>query len=76
MSFTFNSWTSPAGDPYLSVMAHYIIAPKIEYPHEWELKSDQLGFMPIEGNYSGANIGGILVCTVDRYNICHKVTAI
>ena len=72
VSFTFDSWTSPSGDPYLSVTGHYITAHKVGYPHEWESKSDQLGFTPIKGNHSGANIGGILVHIVDRYNIRHK----
>ncbi|KAF8810718.1 hypothetical protein BYT27DRAFT_7091263, partial [Phlegmacium glaucopus] len=42
-------------------------------PHEWELKSEQLGFTPIEGNHSDTNIGGILVWTVDHYNIRDKI---
>jgi hypothetical protein len=75
VSFTFDSWTSGSGDPYLSVTGHYITAPKVEFPHDWELKSEQLGFTPIEGNHSGANISGILVRVVDRYDIRHKVVS-
>jgi hypothetical protein len=72
VSFTFDSWTSEAGDPYLSMTGHYISAPKAE-PHEWVMKSEQLAFTHIEGNHSGSNIGNILVDIIDCYNICQKV---
>lgn len=72
MSFTFDTWTSEAGDPYLSMTGHYISAPKAS-PQEWTLKSEQLGFTHIEGNHSGANIGGILVRIIDRYGLRQKV---
>ena len=73
ISFTFDTWTSEAGDPYLSMTRHYISAPK-ESPQEWELKSEQLGFKHIEGNHSGANLGGILVWIIDRYGLRLKVS--
>jgi hypothetical protein len=52
---------------------HYISAPK-KSPQEWSLKSEQLGFTHIEGNHSGANLGGILVRTIDRYGLRQKVS--
>ena len=60
ISFTFDTWTSEAGDPYLSMTGHYIAGPK-ESPQDWELKSEQLGFTHIKGNHSSANLGGILI---------------
>ena len=72
VSFTFDSWTSDAGDPYLSVTAHYILAP-VDKPQEWSLKSEQLAFKHIEGNHSGANISKILVGTLDHYRLREKV---
>jgi hypothetical protein len=51
---------------------HYIIAP-IEKPQEWKLKSEQLSFTHIEGNHSGANLGNILIRSLDRYGIRRKV---
>ena len=73
ISFTFDSWTSEAGDPYLSVTRHYILVPA-GAPQEWELRSEQLAFMAIEGNHSGDNIGNMLVCVVDRLNLRNKVS--
>ena len=61
------------GDPFLSITDHYIIA-SAEYPQEWELKTDQLAFMPIEGNHSGANMLNIIVCVLDQYGIHYKVS--
>jgi len=73
VSFTFDTWTSEAGNPYLSMTRHYIFASK-KSPQEWELKSEQLGFKHIEGNHSRANLGGILVQIIDRYGLHLKVS--
>jgi hypothetical protein len=71
VSFTFDTWTSEAQDPYLSVTGHYITAPEGR-PMEWELKSVQLAFTHFEGNHSGANMANVLIRTVDRYLLPHK----
>jgi hypothetical protein len=73
VSFTFDTWTSEAGDPYLSVTGHYI-GSMAGNPNDWEMKSEQLGFTHIEGNYSGANLGGILIRVIDRYGIRNKAS--
>ena len=49
VSFTFDTWTSAAQDPYLSVTAHYITAPE-DQPCDWVHKSEQLVFTHFEGN--------------------------
>jgi hypothetical protein len=72
VSFTFDSWTSLAGDPFLSVTAHYIDAMD-NNPQKWDLKTEQLAFTPIRGDHSGANIAKILVDTIDRFGIRAKV---
>ena len=72
VSFTFDTWTSDAQDPYLSVTGHYIMAPE-DQPQEWALKSEQLAFTHFEGNHSGANMANVLVCTVDHYDLRNKV---
>jgi hypothetical protein len=75
VSFTFDTWTSNAQDPYLSVTGHYITAPK-DYPHDWKLKSEQLAFTHFEGNHSGASMANVLFRMVDRYNLRDKVCEI
>ena len=72
VSFTFDTWTSDAQDPYLSVTGHYITAPA-DRPQEWELKSEQLAFTHFEGNHSGANMAKVIIRTVDRYDLRTKV---
>lgn len=72
ISMMFDSWTSEPGDPFLSITAHYIDSPT-DTPQEWELKTEQLAFTPINGNHSGANIGRILIETIDKYGIRTKV---
>ncbi|KAJ6631849.1 hypothetical protein B0H10DRAFT_1937605 [Mycena sp. CBHHK59/15] len=60
------------GDPFLGVTGHYIDAPA-DSPEDWSLKSEQLAYTPIEGNYSGDNLSRILVRTVDGYDLRDKV---
>lgn len=69
---TFDSWTSLNGDPFLSVTGHYIESSQ-ENPQMWALKTEQLSFAPIDGNHSGANIGRILLETIDSYGLANKV---
>jgi hypothetical protein len=72
ISFTFDAWTSALGDPYLSLTAHFIAAP-IDRPNAWELKTDQLIFQEIQGRHTGTNMGNILSCALDRYDLRGKV---
>ena len=52
ISFTFDTWTSAPGDPYLSLTAYYMDTLP-DHPNKWELKSDQLIFQEIEGRHTG-----------------------
>ncbi|KAF7366232.1 HAT family dimerization domain-containing protein [Mycena venus] len=72
VSFTFDTWTSKTGDPFLGVTGHYIDA-AVNSPEDWSLKSEQLAYTPIEGNHSGDNLSRTLVRTVDRYDLRDKV---
>jgi hypothetical protein len=72
ISFTFDAWMSAPGDPYLSLTAHFIAVP-IDRPNAWELKTDQLIFQEIQGRHMGINIGDILSCALDRYDLRGKV---
>jgi hypothetical protein len=64
-------WTSLVEDLFIGVTAHYSIAPD-NNAQQWE-KSEQLAFMPLVGDHSEANIGSILVETLDTYEIHDKV---
>ena len=72
ISFTFDSWTSESGHPYISVTVHYIDSPK-DQPDQWALREAQLAFAPLEGNHSGANMASIIAGVLNRYGICKKV---
>jgi hypothetical protein len=72
VSLTFDTWTSEAQDPYLSVTGHYISSPEGR-PQVWELRSEQLAFTHFEGTHSGANMANVLIHTVDRYGLRDKV---
>ena len=72
ISFTFDAWTSTPGDPYLSLMAHYIDAP-IDCLSAWQLKSEQLIFQQIEGWHTRKNMVDIIGCALNWYQLCSKV---
>jgi hypothetical protein len=77
MSFTFNTWTSEGTDSnaYISITVHYVDSP-VDKPHQWVLKEDQLAFMPLEGNHTGANIASIMGSVLSKYGISGKVSSI
>ncbi|KAJ7623100.1 hypothetical protein DFH06DRAFT_1142883 [Mycena polygramma] len=50
--FTFNTWTSKTGDSFLSITGPYIDSPP-DSPDEWNLKSEQLAYTPIEREHLG-----------------------
>ena len=72
ISFMFDMWTSAPGDPYLSLMAHYINAP-VDSLSSWELKTEQLIFQQIEGRHTGKNMADILSCALNQDQLCGKV---
>lgn len=71
--FMFDTWTSAPGDPYLSLMAHYIDAP-VNSLSSWKLKMEQLIFQQIKGRHTGKNMANILSCTLNWYQLCSKVS--
>lgn len=72
VSFTFDSWTSDSGVPFMSITGHYIWAPK-DSPQDWELRNEQLAFASLSGHHSGENIATILLEAIQRYDIENKV---
>lgn len=72
ISFTFDTWTSGPGDPYISVTAHYIDTPA-DQPHAWRLKCEQLAFEEIKGRHTGENLADILARTLDDYRLHGKI---
>ena len=67
VSMMFNTWTLLSEDPFMSITTHYIDTP-VNKPQQWILQLDQLAFMPIVVNHSGANIGKILMEAIDEYS--------
>jgi hypothetical protein len=73
ISFTFEAWTFNPGNPFLSITSHYIHT-HTDRPNDWELKTKQLAFTLMQSCHSGANMANLLVCTVDHYSLCNKVS--
>jgi hypothetical protein len=50
----------------MSIMGHYINS-SLGRPYDWELREEQLAFMPIEGHHNSVNQAKVLIHTVDQY---------
>lgn len=74
ISYTFDAWTSRAGDPYLGVTAHQVRNTPDD-PTKWKLESDLLAYTEIFGDHSGRNSARILRYVFDRYGIRDKVSS-
>jgi hypothetical protein len=72
VSFTFDSWTSRSGDPFLALTAHYIESSAAK-PLQWELRANLIGFIPIVGNHSGLNQARHILRCIDRVHLRAKV---
>jgi hypothetical protein len=71
-SQTHDAWTSDAGDPYLNINDPYISSPP-DRPNDWEIITDELAFMKIDGRHMGDNLGSAILKTRDRYRLRGKV---
>jgi hypothetical protein len=70
-SISHDAWTSDSGIPFLNINDHYISAPP-EQPNDWEIITEELAFMKIEGRHTGANLGSAILKTLDRYELRGK----
>jgi hypothetical protein len=71
LSITHDAWTSESSVPFLNINGHYIRSPP-DHPNDWEIVTDELAFMKIDGRHTGANIGSAIVKTIDRYQLREK----
>ncbi|KAJ7028192.1 hypothetical protein C8F04DRAFT_892294, partial [Mycena alexandri] len=62
---------SSSGIPFMNINGHYISSPP-ERPNDWEMRTDELAFMKIEGRHTGQNLGNAVVRTVERYGLKKK----
>lgn len=69
---TQDAWTSGSGTPVININGHYIDAPA-DRPTEWEIVTEELAFMRLDGRHTGERIGAALVETIDRYKLRTKV---
>ena len=62
VSFTFDTGTSKAFDPYLTVTAHWI-------DDNWDLHDQVLVFWEIVGDHSGQNTVALLIAILGEYGL-------
>jgi hypothetical protein len=63
---TFDSWTSKTLVAYLAVTAHWIDG-------EWDLRSELLAFLELEGSHSGENLAQELYSVLSEVGIQDKI---
>ncbi|KAF7372957.1 hypothetical protein MSAN_00502900 [Mycena sanguinolenta] len=71
-SLSHDAWTSESGIPFLNINNHYIRSPP-DRPNDWEIVTDELGFVKIEGRHTGENIGAAILTSLDKYGLREKV---
>ncbi|KAF7333887.1 hypothetical protein MSAN_02401300 [Mycena sanguinolenta] len=71
-SLSHDAWTSDSGIPFLNINNHYIRSPP-DHPNDWEIVTDELGFVKIEGRHTGENIGAAILTSLDKYGLREKV---
>ncbi|KAJ7707204.1 hypothetical protein B0H14DRAFT_3025273, partial [Mycena olivaceomarginata] len=54
-----DGWTADSGEAYVNINNHYTISPP-DRPNDWEIVTDELAFLKLEGRHTGANIGGAI----------------
>ncbi|KAJ7077735.1 hypothetical protein C8R44DRAFT_896150 [Mycena epipterygia] len=52
------------------------LSPKMpgpDHPNDWEIVTDELAFMKLDGRHTGENIGAAIVQTIDRYKLGNQM---
>lgn len=66
ISVALDCWTSPFGHAFMAITGYFIDA-------DWVYREVLLGFKPLHGTHSGANLSAVLMKTLTEYGIKHRV---
>ena len=68
LSIALDCWTSPFQRAFMAINGYFI-------DHDWNYCETLLGFEPLHGTQSGANLSTVLLELLQKYNIVNQVLA-
>jgi hypothetical protein len=69
LSIALDCWTSPFQQAFMAVTGYFI-------DQDWKYREILLGFEPLHGPHSGANLSTVLLQLLQQHNIVDRVLAI
>ena len=69
ISIALDCWTSPFSQAFMAISGYFI-------DEDWQYREILLGFEPLYGTHSGANLSVVLLETLQRHKIEDRVLAI
>jgi hypothetical protein len=66
ISVALDCWTSPFGQAFMAITGYFIDA-------DWAYREVLLGFKPLHGTHSGANLSAVLMKTLTEHGIVDRV---
>jgi hypothetical protein len=69
VSLTLDGWTSPYGDDFLAVTAHWI-------DETWTMRESTIGFEPLHGPHTAENVLETLVTIINGFSLGRKILTI
>jgi hypothetical protein len=69
LSLALDCWTSPFQQAFMAITAYFL-------DQNWDYRKVLLGFEPLSGTHSGANLSEVVVRTLQQHQILDRVLAI
>ncbi|OQD95763.1 hypothetical protein PENVUL_c105G07924 [Penicillium vulpinum] len=66
ISIALDCWTSPFGQAFMAITGYFVDI-------DWSYREVLLGFKPLEGTHTGANLSGVLLEILTDHNIQDRV---
>jgi hypothetical protein len=69
LSIALDCWTSPFNQAFMAITGYFI-------DDDWQYQEVLLGFEPLHGKHSGANLSTVLLAILEKHNILDRVLAV
>jgi hypothetical protein len=69
LSIALDCWTSPFNQAFMAISCYFI-------DDDWHYQEVLLGFEPLHGRHSGANLSTVLLAILEKHNILDRILAV
>lgn len=66
VSIALDCWTSPDQKPFMAITGYFIT-------EDFHYREVLLGFPPVPGSHTGSNLAEIVIQTIKRHGLCHRI---